>query len=495
MPGLLGKKLLTLAALLIVHAALALGLAAQGDSPDAPSRARHWPAIHVFAKAEPGPFGWPICVLRKDTPVLSCKWPDLAPGARITELRIAVARGSNDDAIVHASLAESGRELGSFDLRKPTEFQNHSLPLTPEQAAAVAREGVTLTLARGNELALFLPGEKTPPQWAPHLLQPGSAARETEFLARLGSLASIQTFGWMEGCVLDGLLDLGAYPEHREFITVAREHFELFKEGNRLVYITPQGKKTSDKPYGIEGFLPFGALARLQPDHPFIDTALQSAHGWLKPDGVMRHAVMTTEGTYTVGAALAEIARARKDEELMRLAIRHTAVSQQMLFTGGACYRTRNADGGLGFRNWSRGVAWQILGVARVLAIAGPREDTRELAASFRQMADWLVSLQRDDGLWGVFVDEPALKADTAGSAGIAAALAIGARAGFLDASHCDVARRTLAGLTPYLTVDGYLEGVSQSNKGGLELQRGDYRCNFPMAMGLKAQLMAALAD
>jgi hypothetical protein len=48
--------------------------------------------------------------------------------------------------------------------------------------------------------------------------------------------------------------------------------------------------------------------------------------------------------------------------------------------------------------------------------------------------------------------------------------------------------------LTRHLTADGLLGGVSQSNKGGEALQRGSYRSIYQMGMGLKAQLIAALA-
>ena len=39
----------------------------------------------------------------------------------------------------------------------------------------------------------------------------------------------------------------------------------------------------------------------------------------------------------------------------------------------------------------------------------------------------------------------------------------------------------------------GFLDGAAPSNKGGLELQRSDYRGIFQMGMGLMAQLIAAL--
>lgn len=44
-----------------------------------------------------------------------------------------------------------------------------------------------------------------------------------------------------------------------------------------------------------------------------------------------------------------------------------------------------------------------------------------------------------------------------------------------------------------YLTPDGMLTGVAQSNRGGISLQQSDYRVISQMGMGLMAQLAAAL--
>lgn len=82
---------------------------------------------------------------------------------------------------------------------------------------------------------------------------------------------------------------------------------------------------------------------------------------------------------------------------------------------------------------------------------------------------------------------------DTGGSAGIAAAFALGAREGWLETEFRQSAEQTLTGLQTWLSPDGFLGGVSQSNKGGEALQRGNYRVIYQMAMGLMAQLIAAL--
>jgi unsaturated rhamnogalacturonyl hydrolase len=54
-------------------------------------------------------------------------------------------------------------------------------------------------------------------------------------------------------------------------------------------------------------------------------------------------------------------------------------------------------------------------------------------------------------------------------------------------------ARKAWQALTGELTPDGYLANTAQNNKGGEELQRGGYRVISPHAIGLLAQLSAAL--
>jgi len=171
-------------------------------------------------------------------------------------------------------------------------------------------------------------------------------------------------------------------------------------------------------------------------------------------------------------------------------------VRQGRLFDGKMFWRTSEPKDGVvqkGNRAWARGIAWQMLGFARTLRELNHRSDLADCIKSFQQLAAWVLPYQRDDGLWSVFVDQPQLTPDTSGSAGIAAALAIGAQQGWLDEDAKVAAAKTLAGLKLHLTQDGFLGGVAQANKGGEGLQRGEYRVIYQMGMGLMAQLIAAL--
>ena len=466
-----------------------------------PGTARHLSARVVSAPEIPlpagkrEPFGWKTAAVGAVPLVLA--WPDFPADAKLTALRLTVGLDVRDEKLVEAFLPQSGRVLGTFDVRYGCLFQVFEIPLAPPDAADIKREGVGLRLTKGAELRVFTEGEGIPAALQPHLLVPGAAEAMTEYFARLETLACVQTFSWQGGCVLDGLLDLSARPAHATLKEAARRQLARFVIDGKLIYENHISAPSDGRIYGIEGTLPFAALAKLDPQSPLLDLALGS---WAKKhdaeDAILDGQHTSSEGAYTVGYPLAVIARLRKDDALEQLALTQLRVRQARLFDGKMFWRTSEPkDGAIqkGNRAWARGVAWQMLGFARTLRELKHRSDLAELIASFQQLAAWILPYQRADGLWSVFVDQPALTPDTSGSAGIAAALAIGAQEGWLDATARTAAVKTLAGLKPHLTPDGFLGGVSQANKGGEGLQRGTYRVIYQMGMGLMAQLIAAL--
>jgi unsaturated rhamnogalacturonyl hydrolase len=465
------------------------------------SAARHVAARVISAPDIPlpagkrEPFGWKTAAIGAAPTVLA--WPDFPAGAKPTALRLTVGLDVRDEKLIEASLPASGRVLGTFDVRYACLFQVFEIPVAPADAADLQREGIALRLIKGAELRIFTDGEGLPAALQPHLLVPGTADLMTEFFARMDSLACVQTFSWQGGCVLDGLLDLGALPAHAALREAARRQLAQFFIGGKLVYENHVSAPSDGRIYGIEGTLPFAALAQLDPQNPALDLPLAS---WAKKhdaeDAILDGQHTSSEGSYTVGYPLAVIARVRKDDALEQLALTQLRVRQARLFDGKMFWRTSEPkDGAIqkGNRAWARGIAWQMLGFARTLRELRHRSDLAELIASYQQLAAWVLPFQRADGLWSVFVDQPELTPDTSGSAGIAAALAIGAQQGWLDATARAAAVRTLAALRAHLTPDGFLGGVAQANKGGEALQRGGYRVIYQMAMGLMAQLIAAL--
>ncbi len=175
-------------------------------------------------------------------------------------------------------------------------------------------------------------------------------------------------------------------------------------------------------------------------------------------------------------------------------AVDQVRIRQRLMFDGDEFLRTYDDNGKRGGRNWARGIAWQILGMARTMDVAVEMVELGDLIGSFQRFTDFAIEHQKRDGLWSVYIDSRELPADTSGSAAIAAALAIGRRRGWLGESAAASADQAIKGLRGHLTADGLLGGVAQSNKGGASLQRGDYRVISQFAMGLMSQLIAARA-
>jgi unsaturated rhamnogalacturonyl hydrolase len=463
--------------------------------------AKHLPAKVISSAGLPlpekqrAPFGWQTTTITSaDKAPLVLAWPELAADVKPTHFRIAIGLDERDEKAAEVFLPTSGRVIGTLDLRFVTQFQVYQLALKPDDVAAIRSEGVALRLTKGSDLEVFTGGADVPAALLPHLLVPGTASALEEYFARMNSLACVQQFGWMEGCVLDGLLDLGEQPQHAAMKSMAQQHLALFFKDGNFIYENHLSAPSDGKIYGIEGGLPFAALARVEPQSSLLGLPLKSWELRRRPTGSIQDGEhMSSEGSYTIAYPLALIAKARGDEKLMQDALYQCRIRQARFFDGKEFWRTYNDDGKRGNRNWARGIAWQMVGLTRTLIVAKERQDISDLIIHLQRMAGWVIKLQREDGLWSVFADEPTLTPDTAGSAGIAAALALGAKHGWLDENARIAAEKTLTGLQQPLTLDGFLGGVSQSNKGGEGLQRSDYRSIYQMGMGLMAQLIAAL--
>ena len=446
------------------------------------------------------PFGWAAGAVGRPTDgSLSLSFPQAGRSDQPVRLRFSTAIEMREKALICATLPTTGKPVGVFDVRFVPPFQPHEISLSADDAVAIRNAGVRLSLVQGeNPLWIFIgsgDGPTIDPALLPHLLFIDESDPYTQYFHRMASLASVQAFSWMEGCVLDGLLDLAELGTYRHMRSAAEQHLQLFLVDDRLVYEDPRCHPADNRIYGIEGTLPFAAIALLYPHHPSVEMAVKFWQGRRDEQGcVIDGNTTTSEGAYTVAYPMACIARLRQSDELATQALTQLKVRQDRLFTGTQFDRTFKPGGQQRHAAWCRGVAWEMIGMARTLRVLKDHPQSETLVASFAELSHWALESQRDDGLWSVYVKRSELTPDTAGSAGIAAALAIGHQQGWLDASAEQAARRALAGLKTHLTPDGFLGGASQSNKGGSALQSGSYRVIYQMAMGLMAQLVAALS-
>lgn len=428
-------------------------------------------------------------------------WPEGTAerlAGKAARFRVRTATGGRDEKRVVVTLAGSGRAVGELDIRHGTVMQPFELLLSPGDAAAVAREGVRLRQREGKLPAWFSfePGAGDP-TLLPHLLADGPTDRLAEFHRRMLSLGSIQEFGWMEGCVLDGLWHgrrvLG---EARARATI-EQHLKAFMDADgRLHYEGTANRPGEGTLRSVETGLPFAVLPRLWPDDRAPEAGLAFWRSKMAADGTYPDSdpeLYSAEASYTTAYPLALLARLRREPALADLAVQVLLVRRDNLPLGADLYlRARGAT--RTYRNWARGYAWYLLGLARTLGELGAHPRRGELVAEFRRVAVIAERHQQaDDGLWACYLGEPETGSECAGSAGIAAALAIGVRNGWLPRRSTMAAKRAWKGLLTHLTPDGFLGGASQGNCCGEEFQRSGYRVIYPMAMGLMLQLEAAL--
>jgi hypothetical protein len=419
--------------------------------PETPSR--HVPlSVEAPEAGRAGP-GWPTFELR--------------PGEWV-RLRLALATTERSKWTLEVRRAGTQAPVGEIVMWQAVYLQPHELLLDRAEDLEIRTRDLDKPIR-------FVKATTDAPALAPHLLVAGTRAPIEEFRARMNSWDCLTAFTWTEGCVMDGLLAM----KNRAALD---RHMELYFQGGA-------GPKIG----GIEGTLPHGVLARLDPRHAGVDAALRLWEGLRDPQGCIQDGTLTSaEGCYTVAYPLAAIAAGRRDDALGREAIRQLTFRMDRLPEGDALHLRWDLRNGFTFRNWCRGAAWYLLGIARVLEALGVDADA-VVRNELRVRAEWIAQRQLPSGLWSTYVDDPAVAPDTSGSAGIAAALAMGVRLGVLPESFREVARRTFAGCVAALTPDGLLAGGSQSNSGGEVLQRSDYRVIHQFGMGLLGQLMAEL--
>lgn len=420
---------------------------------------------------------------------LRMRWP---PGdATDAVLRITVAREQWDIARLELTTTD-GVVAASAPVDHSDAFEHVDIALAASVVAAVGARGGRLRVADGHEpLVIF--GQNTP--WSPRLVTAPAGDVPDPREALLGALASplsLQAFGWKLGCVLDGLADLHRMTGEARFVDRMRSHLaEYLDDRGTLTYQDPWGGVRHDEIYGIEGMLPLVGLARTeQREHALRLCATHAARARRADGAVADTGVLTTEGMYTVAYPLAVLGELADDQSMLDDAAHQLRVRIPALHVDGVRLR-RYDDGSIEFPNWIRAWTWSLLGLARTLPILRGRTVTHDLEAEFAQLAQRALELRGPDLLWTTYPREPSTPVETSGSAGLAAALAIGARSGLLPLARLDDARETQARLMDYVGPEGLLGGASQANKDGERLQRSPRRVNSQVGMGLLGQLIA----
>lgn len=451
------------------------------------------------------PDGWSVIPLGPDPVRLT--WPAL-PDTELA-LRITVACDTRDHHLIdvrlpnHAGGAPNlpdGR-IGLIDIRYAYAYQVFELVLPARLHREVAERGLVLRQVQGDvPVWIFddMGGAAGRTAFVPHLAETGGEPSAGTFVDSMLSLDSLQPFGWLEGCVLEGMHALRHSVGAERTDAAIRSHLDHFLTADGdLVYETLHGRRLVNDFETIEALLPFGQLARLEPDHPTLAHAMAYLTEHEPVVDTARQA--TAEGCYTVGYPLARVATMTGRSDLVNQALDQLLFRRDQLVLPGRGMRLRNRPCAFGdyFVNWGRGWTWFLLGHARVIELARdcPGVDAEKLAtveAEFVARANEAAGHQLPDGRWACFIDEPGTGPENSASAGIATALVVGTRLGLGD--WREAGERAQASLLAATTADGLLPGVSQHNAGGETLQRSGYRVFSQMGMGLLAQLVGELA-
>ena len=91
-----------------------------------------------------------------------------------------------------------------------------------------------------------------------------------------------------------------------------------------------------------------------------------------------------------------------------------------------------------------------------------------------QRLAEIVAGYRTEDGRWNCILDRPSTRVDTSGSAGIAAALAIGKRAGLLPASVLPLATQVRSSLVAATHVGRFVRrrGATQCRREGSAVRR-----------------------
>ncbi len=424
------------------------------------------------------------------------KFPDLSPGrgGRLI-LRLLTALEIRDKREISVSLGGSGKAIWkSFPIWYASCFQIFEIELTVN-AEELKREGLRLKVTKGDIPVYCYTFDKQRP--GSHLYQENdtSAVRDSYF-DKLFSLWSVQPFGWMEGCVTDGLYALAATGKFPTADKTLDRHLKLFFPDNKQLKYEWYDSSVRDNIFNNhEGGLPFAALAKKNSTHSALELFTDFCESRIE-NGSTTAKSLTTEGVYHLAYPLMVVAEAKKyrlgyDIALIEIIERINLLGEEERIHQGASKDKSSTQ----FTNWSRGYAWLLLGLVRCFGVI-KNENTfkndhrlKMMREAFEHYANIAMKTLRNDGSWGAYLDSPDTPFDASGTAGIASALLYASRFGWnVDFGEQD-RKLVIKCLERSLTPDGFLKENCQVNRGGEELQRSDFRVISQYAMGLMAHL------
>lgn len=469
------------------------------------------------AQVESPAFGLPAIQLSEQPVQLRFAKPSVSGTARPL-LRLVNSKDCRRTALIRVFCQD--QLAGQLDVQIPAQWASFILDLTkvlgqntdawPEvlELAIVAQEnpvGLVESLQPGPLPRLLVGGGQQFLPTSAWVAVPVEAVSPLQRMLGdfLHSRAATDYLGWMIGCTTTGLSDLYRATGNELYVQALKRMLAGVGEGLPLEGMESEGERAVKEPgyidllnQQLESFAPVAALAHLQQTQPTPERArfLRILGQQMIETTRTERDFLTSEGCFTLAFPLAATARALDEPDWFDIAWQECARRWGFLWRGEQVIQRAYSDGRVSMVNWARGTAWLVLGTAQTaLELPANHFGRADLASRLSAVAPLLLQRQQSGGLWSVFTDRPDLPAETSGSAGIAAGLALGAKAGWLGDKAFHAAQRCGEALESFIEPDGCLGGVSQHNPASEIALQTHYRIRAAWGAGLYAQLIAAL--
>lgn len=477
---------------------------------------RHIARVSLFTNAnwDPTkrvPLDWPVFAIAGTDnegrgPVIM-NFPDLTLNENDFYFRICTAIDIREELSIGVWLPESHTQIGCFDIKYAHPFQPFEIRLPRKYIHEIMRQGLALKMHEGNNEGWFISSGKDSVAFGlqPQILSGRYPGKADQLLASLCSMNSLSPFGWLGGCVHDALLELSLRGSLEAKRTLEKQLAFFLDNANGVNFEDPHTRPVVGRFHSIEDLLPLAAIVSLYPKHPSVQLAVDYCLNISdEMDLIANSSHVTSEGCYTLAYPLVKIAISRHDKDLARLAVRQLDLRIDWLSTESvvsqSSYLREDLTRHTGFDNWGRGITWYLLGIVKTIYMLENSElsgfvDTRKAKNEFLRAVKWISKYQDETGSWSSFVDRPETLPDSTTTSGIALAMAWGIHAKWLpEEAYLPKAILARSWLRNQLTADGFLQGISQINRGGEKLQANGYRVISQFGMGLMAQLECVIA-
>lgn len=239
--------------------------------------------------------------------------------------------------------------------------------------------------------------------------------------------------------------------------------------------------------------------AMLTPFRETIDGMMRSPADWPKPHQTIDY--WWSDALFMSPPALARLAAVTGEKRYLDLMDRLWKEAYELLYDREErlFHRDSRTMGGARKTFWSRGNAWVLGGIARVLEALPADHPSRELYLGvYREMARRVADLQPRDGLWRSDLHASPLAApgETSGTALFCYALAWGIGEGVLDRErYLPVVEAAWAGLYRNVDPSGRLGWVQRPGVGPAKVRAEDWEVYGTGAFLLAGEAVLGLPD